>query len=244
MRQKTSFRDRIIYYWSTQGTEHRVLQEESRFRFSNQTQPWFYIVNPTGTHVHLLNEWQTGTRSKRSFILPAEWKAMSLDPHRKDLSTRPILTSMKSKSREPLVSRAFAGSMWCTRSSSGLSWRTPSPCLLLVVDHEACTCRSPGWEPPKRDLGTMASNSFQVKESDRKTIIRMKSELKFSHFTEVPKATQEEMKGNLQFLPQAGEDLRWKSQASIHSCRPHHQDTCVVGSQSVLRVEKTPGNEM
>ena len=28
--------------------------------------------------------------------------------------------------------------------------------------------------------------------------------MKFSHFTEVPKATQEEMKGNLQFLPQAG----------------------------------------
>ena len=53
----------------------------------------------------------------------------------------------------------------------------------------------------------MASNSFQVKENDRKTIIRMKSELKLSHFTEVPKATQEEMKGNLQFLPQAGEDL-------------------------------------
>ena len=72
------------------------------------------------------------------------------------------------------------------------SWRTPSPCMLLVVESEARTCRSPGWEPPKRDLGTMASNSFQVKENDRKTIIRMKSELKLSHFTEVPKATQEE----------------------------------------------------
>ena len=79
-------------------------------------------------------------------------------------------------------------------------WRTPSPCLLCVVDHEARTCRSPGWEPPKRDLGTMASNSFQVKENDRKTIIRMQSELKFTHFTEVPKATQEKMKGNLQFF--------------------------------------------
>ena len=36
----------------------------------------------------------------------------------------------------------------------------------------------------------------------------MKSELKLSHLAEVPKATQEEMKGNLQFLPQAGGDLR------------------------------------
>ena len=52
----------------------------------------------------------------------------------------------------------------------------------------------------------MASNSFQVKENDRKTIIRMKSELKLSHFTEVPKATQEENERNLQFLPQAGGD--------------------------------------
>ena len=52
----------------------------------------------------------------------------------------------------------------------------------------------------------MASNSFQVKGNDRKTIIRMKSELKLTHLTEVPKATQEEMKGNLQFLPQAGGD--------------------------------------
>ena len=54
----------------------------------------------------------------------------------------------------------------------------------------------------------MASNSFQVKESDRKTIIRMKSELKFPHFTEVPKATQEKMKGELTIFPQAGEDRR------------------------------------
>ncbi len=46
----------------------------------------------------------------------------------------------------------------------------------------------------------MASNSFQVKENDRKTIIRMKSELKLSHFTEVPKATQEEMKGTYNFF--------------------------------------------
>ena len=46
----------------------------------------------------------------------------------------------------------------------------------------------------------MASNSFQVKENDRKTIIRMKSELKFSHFTEVPKATQEKMKGTYNFF--------------------------------------------
>ena len=53
--------------------------------FSEQTQPRFYIVNPTGTHVHLLNGWQTGTREPRSFILPVEWKAMSLDPNRKDL---------------------------------------------------------------------------------------------------------------------------------------------------------------
>ena len=98
-----------------------------------------------------------------------------------------------------LVSRAFAGSMWYTRSSSGSSWRTPSPCMLLAVDPEARTCRSPGWEPPKRDLGTMTSNSFQVKENDRKTI-RMKSELKLSHFTEVPKATQEEMKGTYNFF--------------------------------------------
>ena len=46
----------------------------------------------------------------------------------------------------------------------------------------------------------MASNSLQVKGNDRKTIIRMKSELKLSHLTEVPKATQEEMKGTYNFF--------------------------------------------
>ena len=151
---------------------------------------------------------------------------------------------MKSKTRNHLVSRAFAGSMWYTRSISGSVLTDAEPSMLLVVESEARTCRSPGWEPPKRDLGTMASNSFQVKGNDRRTIIRMKSELKLSHFTEVPKATQEEMKGNLQFLPLAGGDRWWKSQASIHSCRPLHQDSNVVGSQSFLQVEKTPGNEM
>ena len=151
---------------------------------------------------------------------------------------------MKSKSKEPLVSRAFAGSMWYTRSSSGLSWRTPSPCMLLVVDPEARTCRSPGWEPPKRDLGTMASNSFQVKENDRKN--GNKDEIRIEVFP-LYWSTQGDTgrnERNLQFLPQAGEDRWWKSQASIHSCRPHHQDSNVVGSQSFLRVEKTPGNEM
>ena len=121
MRQKTSFRDRIIYYWTHKEPSTGYSKKKADSGYSEQTQPRFYIVNPTGTHVHLLNEWQTGTRSKRLFILPAEWKAMSLDPHRKDLSTRPVLTSMKSKSRKPLVSRAFAGSMWYTRSISGLS---------------------------------------------------------------------------------------------------------------------------
>ena len=42
----------------------------------------FYIVNPTGTQVHLLNEWQTGTR-RHQVVHPApqNGKAMSLDHH-------------------------------------------------------------------------------------------------------------------------------------------------------------------
>ena len=81
-------------------------------------------------------------------------EAMSLDPNQKDLRRDHAWRRCNRRQGKPLVSRAFAGSMWCTWSVSGLSWRTPSPCLLLVVDHEAHTCRSPGWEPPKRDLGT------------------------------------------------------------------------------------------
>ena len=85
MRQKTSFHDRIIYYWTHKEPSTGYSKKKADFRFSNQTQPRFYNVNPTGTHVHLLNEWQTGTRKLRSCILPAEWKAMSLDPNQKDL---------------------------------------------------------------------------------------------------------------------------------------------------------------
>ena len=175
MRQKTSFRDRIIYYWTHKEPSTGYSKKKADSGFSEQTQPRFYIVNPTGTHVHLLNGWQTGTREPRSFILPVEWKAMSLDPNRKDLRRDHAWRRCNQSQGEPLVSRAFAGSMWYTRSISGLSWRTPSPCLLLVVDHEARMCRSPGWEPPKRDLGTMASNSFQVKENDRSVYTSLNS---------------------------------------------------------------------
>ena len=48
----------------------KVLQEESRFPVFKQTQPRFYIVNPTGTHVHLLNVCHSG-RSALSFPLPS-----------------------------------------------------------------------------------------------------------------------------------------------------------------------------
>ena len=85
MRQKTSFRDRIIYYWTHKEPSTGYSKKKADSGFSELTQQRFYIVNPTGTHVHLLNGWQTGTREPRSFILPVEWKAMSLDPNRKDL---------------------------------------------------------------------------------------------------------------------------------------------------------------
>ena len=59
--------------------------EESRFPVSGQTTAKMFFENATGNLVHLLNGWQTGNRKPRSCILPAEWKAMSLNPNRKDL---------------------------------------------------------------------------------------------------------------------------------------------------------------
>ena len=44
-----------------------------------------------------------------------------------------------------------------------------------------------------------------MKENENEDKIQICS---FPIRTEVPKATREEMKGNLQFFPQAGEDLR------------------------------------
>ena len=54
----------------------KVLQEESQFPVFKQTQPRFYIVNPTGTHVHLLNVCHSG-RSALSFP-PAEFLGYGL----------------------------------------------------------------------------------------------------------------------------------------------------------------------
>ena len=142
-----------------------------------------------------------GNQSNQVVHSARRMEAMSLDHHQYGPFDETNLWWRWNRSqRNHLVSRAFAGSMWYTRSTSGSVLTDAEPSMLLVVESEARTCRSPGWEPPKRDLGTMASNSFQVKGNDRKTIIRMKSELKLTHLTEVPKATQEEMKGNLQFF--------------------------------------------
>ena len=81
----------------------------------------------------------------------------------------------------------------------------------------------------------MASKSFQVKGNDRKTIIRMKSELKLSHFSEVPKATH--------FLRQEGtvdENRRLPSTlAGLITKTPRCRRIAVSS-----RVEMTPGNEM
>ena len=71
-------------------------------------------------------------------------------------STRPCLSMIANwRQGKPLVFRASAGSMWCTQSVSRLVLMDAEPMLALVVDHEARTCRSLGWGPPKRDLGTI-----------------------------------------------------------------------------------------
>ena len=74
--------------------------------------------------------------------------------------------------------------------------------------------------------------------------MRMKSKLKLSHLTEVPKATQEKIKGNLQFfLWQEGtvdENRRLPSSlASLITKTPRCRRIAVSS-----RVEMTPGNEM
>ena len=176
-------------------------------------QPWFYIVNPTGNLVHLLNGWQMGTRKTRSCILPAEWKAMSLDPNQKDLRRDHAWRRCNRRQGKPLVSRASAGSMI-----------TRLVCVALL-----------GEDPQRGTWVQLASNSFQVKENDRKTITRMKSILKFSHFTEVPKATQEKMKGKLTIFSSGRRGPLMKI-AGFYPLMPASSPRrhVVVGSQSIL----------
>ena len=53
--------------------------EESRIPVSGTDDSHIFFKNATGNLVHLLNGWQTGKRKPKAYILPAEWKAMSLD---------------------------------------------------------------------------------------------------------------------------------------------------------------------
>ena len=219
--------------------------EESGKPVSGQTTAKIFFENATGNLVHLLNRWQTGNRKPRSCILPAEWKAMSLDPNRKDLRRDHACRRLQIEDKEnhwslerqqdrcgtldpfqacPDGRRAHACSSRRSRGSYvSLSWvRTPK--------------EGPGYNWP--------AIPFRRREMIGKRKWGWNPNLKFSHFTEVPKATQEKIKGNLQFfLWQEGtvdENRRLPSTlAGLITKTPHCRRIAVSS-----RLEMTPGNEM
>ena len=78
-----------------QGTPKKKAEN----RISKQTPNRFYVENPTGTKGSSVERMAGGERGPRSCILPAEWRPCPLIPLQEDPSTRPCLTSMKSKTR-------------------------------------------------------------------------------------------------------------------------------------------------
>ena len=100
-----------------QGTPEEYGKPDFRDR-----QNHIFFKNANRGLVHLLNGWQTGKRKPKACIMPAEWKAMSLDiPIGRTFDETMLVDDCKSKTRKPLVSRASAGLMWRTQSVSGLS---------------------------------------------------------------------------------------------------------------------------
>ena len=147
-------------------------------------QSHIFFKNANRERVHLLNGWQTGKGSPRRTFCPQNGRPCPSISQSDGPSTRPCLSMIANRRQgKPLVSRASAGSMWCTSIHFRLVLMDAKPLLALVVDLEAWMCRSPGWEPPTRGTWVqLASNSFQVKGNDRKTIMRMKSKFEVFPF--------------------------------------------------------------
>ena len=228
MQQKTQFSWLYYLLLDTQGTEHKVLQKKAENRFLGRRQPKIVFENATGNLVHLLNGWQTGNRKPRSCILPAEWKAMSLDPNRKDLWQDHACRLLQIEDKEN------HWSLECQQDRCGTldpfqacpDGRRAHACSSRRSRGKACTCLPLRMRTPKEGTGyNWPAIPFRWREMIGKRKWGWNPNLKFSPFYWSTQGDTGKNEMKLTIFPLAGGDRWWKSQASIHSCRPHHQDT-------------------
>ena len=104
-----------------------------------------FFKNGNRELVHLLNGWQTGKRKPKACILPAEWKAMSLDiPIGRTFNETMLVDDCKSKTRRTTGLQSVSRIDVVHSIRFRLVLTDAEPMLALVVDHEARMCRSPG----------------------------------------------------------------------------------------------------
>ena len=131
MQQKTHFRDCIIYYWTHKELSTRYSRRKQKFRFLGRRQPNF--LRKCNRESCSSGEWIADGEQEAQVVHSARRmeghvpRSQSEGP-----STRPCLSMIANRRQgKPLVFRASAGSMWCTRSIFRLvPGRMPSPCLL------------------------------------------------------------------------------------------------------------------
>ena len=124
----------VIVFFIIGHDRNRAQDTLGRIRktgFPEQTKATFSSKMQTGNEFICWTDGRRGKEAQGVLFCPQNGRPCPSISQSEGPSTRPCLSMIANQRQgKPLVSRASAGSMWCTRSVSGLSWWTPSLCLL------------------------------------------------------------------------------------------------------------------
>ena len=126
------------------GIKHKTHCEDRINLIQKQTDMKIFLKNLARECVHKRNRWQYKQRKPWN---PLFWKRRVQCPrslhhrtHKRNYDDEHTCI----KVMKPLVSRAFTGLMWCTRSNLGLVLTDAVPLHALIEESRHKTCRSPG----------------------------------------------------------------------------------------------------